>query len=138
MKPGEYLKEISKVITEEKIKEYAEVSGDFNPIHLDKEYASHTSYGGIIAHGFMTVAYISEMMANNFNRGWLEGGSLQVRFTAPAKPGDRITARGVVQKVEQEKGGKVEAFCTVWCENQEGSRVLSGAAKATMIPSATL
>ena len=51
-------------ITQEKIQRYAEASGDFNPIHVDEEYARRSPFGGTIAHGMLALAYISSMITD--------------------------------------------------------------------------
>ncbi len=58
---GETLPPVVKHITQEKINLYAEASGDFNPIHVDKSFAAQTPLGGTIAHGMLILAYVSEI-----------------------------------------------------------------------------
>lgn len=129
LKEGDELAPVRKSITQEKINEYAQASGDFNPLHIDPEFAKTTFYGGTIAHGLLSLAYISEMMAKSFAKGWLAGGKLTVSFLAPVRPGDTITARGVV-KQKKEDSGKRQVVCEVFCENQNGERVIAGEASA--------
>lgn len=129
LKEGDELAPVRKAITQEKVNQYAEASGDFNPLHIDPEFAKTTIYGGPIAHGLLSLAYISEMMAKSFAEGWLAGGKMTVSFLAPVRPGDTITARGVV-KQKKEENGKRLAVCEVFCENQKGERVIAGEASA--------
>ena len=129
VKEGDQLSPISKNITQEKVNQYAEASGDFNPLHIDPEFAKTTFYGGTIAHGLLSLAYISELMTKSFARGWLTGGKMTVSFLAPVRPGDTITARGVVKKKIEESGQRV-VVCEVYCENQKGEKVISGEASA--------
>ena len=83
---------VSKEISQEQLNAYAEASGDDNPLHLDPGFAAKTQFGGIIAHGMLTLAFISEMMAAAHGRDWLESGSLRVRFKGAAHLGDRVEA----------------------------------------------
>lgn len=129
LKEGDELAPVRKEISQEKINQYAEASGDFNPLHIDPEFAKTTFYGGTIAHGLLSLAYISEMMTKSFAKGWLKGGNLTVSFLAPVRPGDVITARGIVKRKKEEEGQRVVA-CEVFCENQKGERVLAGEASA--------
>ena len=80
---GEYLPTIEKVVTQLMINQYAEASGDFNPIHVNEEYAKKSRFGSTIAHGMMIAASISELMTMIFNQAWLNGGRLKIRFRAP-------------------------------------------------------
>ncbi|MDP2662757.1 MAG: MaoC family dehydratase [Dehalococcoidia bacterium] len=126
---GDELSPVSKKITQEKVNQYAEASGDFNPLHIDPEFAKTTFYGGTIAHGLLSLAFISEVMTKAFAKGWLAGGKLTVSFLAPVRPGDDITARGIVKK-KKEEGGQRMVVCEVFCENQRGEKVISGEASA--------
>ena len=92
---------VSKEINQERLNAYAKVSGDDNPLHLDPAFAAATQFGGIIAHGMLTLAFVSEMMAAAHGRNWLESGSLRVRFKGAAYLGDRVEAWGNLAK-EQE------------------------------------
>ncbi|MDP2726119.1 MAG: MaoC family dehydratase [Dehalococcoidia bacterium] len=129
LKEGDELAPVHKEITQEKINKYAEASGDFNPLHLDPEFAKNTFYGGTIAHGLLTLAYISEMMTKSFLKGWLIGGKLTVSFLAPVRPGDTVTVHGIVKRKKEENGQRV-VVCEVFCENQKGERVVAGEASA--------
>lgn len=121
------LKPVSKQVSRDTINKYAEASGDFNPLHVDPEFAEQTIFRGVIAHGLMSIAYISEMMTNEFQDAWLEGGELDVNFLKPVRPGDVITTKGrVIEKNEDQHS----FTCEVACENQESETVIVG--KATI------
>ncbi len=66
----ETLPVIEKIITREQIRQYSQVSGDFNPVHLDEEFAAQSSFGRVVAHGMMTLAFLSEMLTRRL-RGCL-------------------------------------------------------------------
>ncbi len=87
---------IEKTITHDQIRRYSRVSGDLNPVHLDEEFAAQSSFGRIVAHGMMTLAFLSEMMTAQFGINWLSTGSLKVRFKRPAYPGDTLRTWGQV------------------------------------------
>jgi len=129
--PGLELTPITKSLTQETIQRYAEASGDFNPIHIDEAFAAQTPFGGTIAHGMLVMAYLSELLTGAFGRAWLEGGKLKVRFRAPARPGDTITASGRVERVNGQ-GGQRRVFCTVECRNQTGEVLVSGDAQVDL------
>ena len=125
---GMSLPEIKRGIIQENINLYAEASQDFNPIHIDEDFAKKTPLGGTIAHGMLILAYVSQMMTAAFGRSWLAGGKLNVRFKNPARPGDTITVSGKILKVEKGEG-QTFINCDVLCHNQNGEPVITGEAK---------
>jgi 3-hydroxybutyryl-CoA dehydratase len=132
MKPGQALPSLTKMITQEVIRRYAEASGDFNPIHLDEEYAASTPFGGVIAHGMLVMAYISEMLTAAFGRAWLESGRLRVRFRGPARPGDTLIIAGHVQRATAQENGRQRIECQVECRNQRDEVLISGDAQVVL------
>jgi 3-hydroxybutyryl-CoA dehydratase len=100
---------------------YGEVAGARDPIHIDPEYARHTRFGRNIAQGLLILTLLSRLMTRAFEEAWLNGGSLEVRFTHPVCIGDRIIARGIHRE-------DAPGHCMVWVENQHGRRVIDGKA----------
>ena len=125
---GLSLPAIQHAITQEKINRYAEASKDFNPIHVNEEFARNTPAGGTIAHGMLILAYVSQMMTSAFRERWLRSGRLNVRFRTPARPGDTVTASGKVSQIEGVEGGNL-VTCEVLCANQNGEVIINGEAK---------
>lgn len=122
---------LSRRVTQEAIQRYAEAAGDFNPIHVDEEFARKTPFGGTIAHGMLVLAYVSETMAAAFGRDWLAGGRLKVRFRAPARPGDTLTVRAEPRRERQADGERVLEYA-VECANQNGGTLISGTAEVSV------
>jgi 3-hydroxybutyryl-CoA dehydratase len=122
---------LSHRVTQEGIRRYAEASGDHNPIHVDEGYARTTPFGGTIAHGMLVLAYLSEMMAAAFGNDWLAGGRLKVRFRAPARPGDTLTARAEPRRARQVSDGRVLEY-GIECCNQRGEALVSGTAEVVV------
>jgi 3-hydroxybutyryl-CoA dehydratase len=91
---------VTRTLTQDMLNRYADVSGDHNPIHIDQAFAAMTPMGGTIAHGMLVLSFISEMMTGAFGERWLASGSLDVRFRAPARPGDTVTARATPQEAK--------------------------------------
>ena len=83
MKLDKKLQSISKLIDQKMIQEYAILSGDHNPIHIDQEFAKTTDFGKTIAHGMLLLSMISEMMLINFGDSWLNSGKLKIKFRNP-------------------------------------------------------
>jgi len=125
---GKSLPPVVRHITQEKINAYAEASGDFNPIHVDKSFASQTPLGGTIAHGMLILAYVSEIMMQSFGKEWASRGKLSARFRMPARPGDTVTVGGKIASVKDEIGISHVA-CSLECRNQKGELIVSGEAR---------
>jgi 3-hydroxybutyryl-CoA dehydratase len=129
---------LSRRVTQERIQGYAEVSGDYNPLHVDEEYARTTPFGGTIAHGMLVLAYLSEMMAAAFGHDWLAGGRLKVRFRAPARPGDTLTARAEPRRARLLEGQARQVSDDrvfeygIECCNQRGEALVSGTAEVVV------
>lgn len=116
---------VVKRLSQEQLIRYADASGDQNPIHIDEAFARTTPFGGTIAHGMLVLAAISEMMAATFGDAWLTGGKLRVRFRAPARPGDTITAGARPQAARD----SATLIYVVECRNQDDELLISGTAE---------
>ncbi|MBN2240947.1 MAG: MaoC family dehydratase [Dehalococcoidales bacterium] len=124
LKAGTKLTELKRLVKQEQINAYASASGDFNPIHIDPEFAAKTQLGGTIAHGMLVLAWLSEFMTENFGEDWINTGTLSARFKEAARPGDTITVNGEVTRVEQQDNG-VTVECSVTCGNQKDEPVIT-------------
>lgn len=112
------LPELTLDITQERLNAYCEASGDHNPLHWDAQFAATTQFGGIIAHGMLTLALVSRMMAAAYGPAWAESGSLRTRFKGAAYLGSRVASRGRVTK-DEEKDGHRQVTCAVAVINTE-------------------
>ncbi len=128
---GEYLPTIEKVITQLMINQYAEASGDFNPIHVDEQYARKSRFGSTIAHGMMIAASISELMTMTFKQDWLNRGRLKIRFRAPVFPGDTVTTVGQVRNINLLNNKKI-INCSIEVRRQTNEVAISGEATVTL------
>jgi acyl dehydratase len=96
-------------ITQERVNQFAEATGDFQYIHIDPERASQTFFGGTVAHGFLTLSlipYLGSQRAEGvrFELGGRMGvnyGLNKVRFPAPVRVGKRVRMRTTLVNVEQ-------------------------------------
>jgi 3-hydroxybutyryl-CoA dehydratase len=117
--------QFSKTVAETDIYLFAGITGDFNPAHVDEEYARKTYFGTRIAHGMLAAGFISAVLGTR-----LPGpGAIYLRqeltFLGAVKIGDTITARVEVTEIDTVKG-RVKLLTT--CDNQESKRVLTGEA----------
>ncbi len=115
----------SKTITESDIELFAKATGDFNPIHLDQAYAEKTFFKGRIAHGLLSVGLLSSILGNILPGHGTIYLSQEVKFLAPVKIGDTITARVEVMEVIPQKN---RAKFRTTCVNQDGTVVGDGTA----------
>jgi len=76
-------------ITPEMVTGFAEITSDYNPLHTDPAYAE-PRFGGIIAHGVLLVGFFSALVATQLPGPGAVARSLNVRFKAPARPGDDV------------------------------------------------
>jgi 3-hydroxybutyryl-CoA dehydratase len=119
----------SREVTDELVRKFAEVSGDYNPIHLDEEFAKTTRFGRRIAHGMLSGAFISAVLGNEFSNRKIVYLSQTMKFVAPVYIGDTVTATGTVTAIREDKGiVKLDTVCT----NQNGETLVKGEA-AVMI-----
>jgi 3-hydroxybutyryl-CoA dehydratase len=114
---------VSRTFSQEQIRRYADASQDHNPIHIDESFAATTPFGGTIAHGMLVLALIAEMMHAAHGARWTTGGALKVRFKAPTRPGDTVTASA---ELTRERDGVQEY--AVQCANARGEILIEGRA----------
>ena len=85
--------EWSRTVTEDDVRLFSKATGDFNPVYLDQAYAEKTFFKGRIAHGVLSLGYISTVLGNILSGYGTIYLSQEVRFLAPVRIGDTITAR---------------------------------------------
>jgi len=116
--------EMTHVVGEQDLVAFAEVSGDTNPVHLDEAYAATTPFGGRIAHGMLSAAYVSAVLGTKLPGPGAIYLSQQMRFRRPVRIGDEVTARVTVTALEEKRGQvTLETVCLVG-----GKGVLDGEA----------
>jgi acyl dehydratase len=119
----------SRTVTEADVVAFAGLSGDYNPLHVDAEFARSTPFGERIAHGLLGLAIASGLMSRT---GAIEGTALAFlgtdwRFTAPIKLGDTITVRSrVADKRETSHADRGIVRFAVEVVNQHGEVVQTG------------
>ncbi len=137
MKPGKTYEELeigmsheeTHQVTEQDVIDFARVSGDHNPLHMDAEYAKTTQFGERIAHGALTASYISAILGNNLPGPGAIFTDLNMRFKRPVKIGSEVVAQAEVIDM-QPRGNRVTLAvkCSV-----DGKIVVQGEAKV-MVP----
>jgi len=116
---------VSKVMSDSVVRAFAELSGDYNPIHLDDEFAKNTRFGSRIAHGMLSGALLSAVLGNEFRERKIVYVSQSMRFVAPVFIGDAVTATATVKSIRDDKPlVTIDTTCT----NQNGDVTLTGEA----------
>lgn len=119
--------DFSKTITESDIYSFAGISGDFNPVHVNKEAAANSIFGKQIAHGILGASFISTVIGM-----YLPGpGTIYMKqdlaFVAPVYIGDTLTAHVEIEEIECSK-----AILDTNVKKQDGTVVITGKAKVKL------
>ena len=106
-------------------KQNIDAAEDYNPIHVDPEYAKNTVFKSTIAPGYQFIAYLSELMARDFDEKWITGGGMELRLIKPVFPKDTLTIGAkVVEKNEKDNSTSIK--CDVWIKNQDDKDIVVG------------
>lgn len=123
--------EFSVTITEEMVRKFADLTGDFNPLHVDEEYAGQTKFKGKIAHGMLAASFFSTlvgMYCPGKNNLYL---SQSAQFKSPVRINDAIKVTGeIMQKMDSFKIITIKT--TIY--NESGDNILiSGEARVMVM-----
>ena len=120
---------MTKTVTETDVVLFAGISGDFNPAHIDEESAKQSMFGKRIAHGMLSVGFISAVLGTKLpGPGSIYVGQ-EIKFTKPVFIGDTVTATATVTEANVEKNRvTLDTIVT----NQDGDVVIKGV--ATLMP----
>ena len=124
MKVGDWA-EFSKTVTETDVYMLAGITGDFNPAHVNEQYAGKTHFKKRIAHGMLSAGFISTVLGTKLPGCGAIYMKQELKFLAPVYIGDTVTARAEVLEINIEKN-RVTMKTT--CSNQDGTMVLDGVA----------
>jgi 3-hydroxybutyryl-CoA dehydratase len=120
-----------KTITEADVSAFAQISGDTNPVHLDKEYAAKTIFKERVAHGMLTAGLISAVLGTRLPGVGSIYLSQSLKFVAPVKLGDTVEAEvEVIEKLEEKNRVRLRTVC----RNQSGQVVIDGEALIMIMP----
>jgi 3-hydroxybutyryl-CoA dehydratase len=121
---------VRKVVTDDDIQKFAAVSTDHNPVHMDDDYAQDTIFQGRIEHGMLTAGLVSAVIGELLPGHGTIYMSQNLKFLAPVRPGDLVTAEVEVTGIEIGKRRvQLDCRCIV-----DGKKVLIGEAMV-MAPS---
>ena len=122
-------------VTRESIRDFAEASLDFNPLHLDDAYMEgsfgKTHFDGVIMHGMTNFGVITRMMTDWALSAGAEHRRLETRWLKPVLPGDTITPQATLLRKVKTKKGLWLTF-SVEVRNSQGDLIAAGEALAEM------
>ena len=113
------------VVTAEMVAAYAEITGDYNPLHFDPEFAGRTRFKRLMAQGGITTGLLHALVAMDMPGPGSVFISQEWRFPRPVYIGDSITAEATVDSVDGERSRATMEFVVT---NQSGEEVLRGSA----------
>ena len=116
----------TKTVTEAEVYNFAGVTGDFKPAHMNEEYAKNTAFKTRIAHGMLSAGLISAVLGPKLPGPGTIYLNQDLRFNKPVQFGDTITATITVDELIKEKN---RAILKTLCTNQDGDVVVEGTAK---------
>lgn len=120
----------SKTITDAVVQQFAEISGDFNPLHLDEEFAKKTRFGTRIAHGMISGALISAVLGFNLGGKTVVYLTQSLKFVAPVFIDDTVTATATVLQIRKDK--PIVTLETT-CKNQDAITIVEGEAVVLLV-----
>ncbi len=115
--------ERTKLMTEALVNAYAELTGDFSPVHVDEEAAKKTRFGTRIAHGMLSAGFLSATIGMDLPGPGTIWVAQAFKFKQPVKIGDTVTWTVTIAELFPDK--KRATLSTV-CRNQRGERVIEG------------
>ena len=115
----------SLTLTERHVRSFAELSGDYNPLHFDEAFASRTKFGRLVVQGGLTTGLLHALVAMDMPGPGTVFLSQDWRFTAPVFVGDTITATAEVVSVHP---AKPVTELKVQVTRSDGTTVLDGVA----------
>jgi 3-hydroxybutyryl-CoA dehydratase len=121
---------IENTVSEQDVSDFARISGDYNPLHMDEDYARTTVFGTRVAHGALTASYISAILGNELPGPGAIFTEMTLSFKRPVKIGDTVISTAeVVEKIERGCRVRLAIRCDVG-----GKMVMKGDA-TVMVPS---
>lgn len=116
---------VSEGISQEQIDRYADISGDYNPIHVDQEAAAASEFGGTIAHGPIALqTFFRSLTEWTGGEAPPPGTTVKVTFRFPVRPGDTIHS-----ELREREDADGTTTIAVECVNQDDTTVIAATAQ---------
>lgn len=118
-----------KIVREEDVILFAELSGDYNPIHLDQKFAAATRFGRCIAHGMLSANYISTVIGTQLPGSGTIYMSQSINFRAPVYLDDEVVTTVEITALDKEK-----ARATLSCICKVGDTIVIEGEARVLVP----
>jgi acyl dehydratase len=115
----------TKVFQKDDVELYAKLTGDYNPLHFDEEFAKHTIFGKPIIHGPLVLTFVTTLFATDLPGPGTVYLAHDVKFLKPVYVGDEITATLKIQEITD----KNHILLSTTCTNQNNDVVMTGLAR---------
>ena len=127
---GDAIPALHKTPTTRQLVMWAGASGDYNPIHYDKDFALERGLPGVVVHGQLAGCCLGQMITDWIGeKGTLK--TLNINYTGMNLPGNSLTCRGTVVKKYAEEGD-CYVKADLWTENPDGEKTLTGTATVAL------
>lgn len=114
---------MEKTVTERDVQIFGEATGDLNPVHFDEDYARKTIFRGRVAHGALSIGFISAVIGMKLPGAGTIFVSARTDFKAPVRIGDTVTTTCTVKEIRERREIVLDCVCTV-----DGKIVVTGEA----------
>ena len=114
------------IVTDDKVRTFAKISGDDNPLHVNDDFASKTRFGKRIAHGILITSFISKVIGRDFPGDGTIYVSQQVKFKRPVFINDKVTVR---IKILEKNDAKKRMILSTDVYNEDEKKVIAGTAE---------
>jgi 3-hydroxybutyryl-CoA dehydratase len=114
---------MEKTVTERDVQAFGEATGDLNPVHFDEDYARTTLFRGRVAHGVLSVGFMSAVMGMKLPGEGTIFVSAHVEFKGPVRIGDHVVTTCTVKEIRERRQVVLDCLCTV-----DGKIVVTGEA----------
>ncbi len=122
LKPGQSAS-MEKTVTAHDVQAFAEATGDFNPLHFDEDYARNTIFRGRVAHGALSIGFISAVIGMKLPGEGTIFVSAKTDFKAPVRIGDHVVTTCTVKEIREHRRVVLDCVCAV-----DGKVVVTGEA----------
>jgi len=114
------------IVTDDKVRTFAKISGDDNPLHVNDDFASKTRFGKRIAHGILITSFISKVIGRDFPGDGTIYVSQEVKFKRPVFINDKVTVR---IKILEKNDAKKRMILSTDVYNEDEKKVIAGTAE---------
>ena len=114
------------IVSDDKVRTFAKISGDDNPLHVNDDFASKTRFGKRIAHGILITSFISKVIGRDFPGDGTIYVSQEVKFKRPVFINDKVTVR---IKVLEKNDAKKRMILSTDVYNEDEKKVIAGTAE---------